>query len=69
MRTIYHKKTTYTTKYYIGYCMLTKKHMITLSKKTIYHQYVIAVRKTMKRSFTFSTIVEIEKTYRTFLNP
>ena len=49
--------------------MLTKKHIITLSKKTIYHQHVIDVRNTMKHSFTFSTTVEIEKKFRTLLNP
>ena len=49
--------------------MLSKKHMISLSKKTIHHQYVIDVRNTMKHLSTFSTTVEIEKKYGALLNP
>ena len=67
--TIYRTKTTYTTKYYIGYHILTKKHMITLSEKAIYHQCVVDVRNTMKHLSIFCTTVEIEKKYGTLLNP
>ena len=49
--------------------MLTKKHMITLSKTTIYHQCVVDVRNIMKHLFIFCTTVEIEKKYGTLLNP
>ena len=68
-RATYLTKTTYTTICYIGYYMLSKKHMITLSKKTIHHQYMIDVRNTMKHLSTFSTTVEIEKKYGALLNP
>ena len=60
MPTTYLTKTTYTTKYYIGYYVNQKTYDKAHQKKTIYHQYVIDVGNTMKRLFTFSTTVGIE---------
>ena len=49
--------------------MLTKKHVITLNAKTIYHRHATDVKNTMKQSFVHFTIVGIEKKSGTLLNP
>ena len=59
---------TYTINCYIGYYMLTKKHMITPKAKIIYHQCVINVVNTMKQLIMIFTTVRIEKIYGTPLN-
>ena len=66
---IYHTKITYTIDCYIGYYMLTKKHMITPEAKIIYHQCVIDVVNTMKQLIMFFYDCKNRKKYGTLLKP
>ena len=54
---------------YIEYCMLTKKNMITLKAKTIYHQSVTDAINITKQLFKLSITAEIEKKHGTLLKP
>ena len=49
--------------------MLTKKNMITLKAKTIYHQSVTDAINITKQLFKLSITAEIEKKHGTLLKP